>query len=79
MKKKEWKPRLIRRDIISNLPVGGQLILSEKLGMPKSQINLALNGRRISKEKKDIIIKEAELMAAINIWKTRFCKYPSKI
>jgi len=79
MKKKEWKPRLIRRDIISNLPVGGQLILSEKLGMPKSQINLALNGRRISKEKKDIIIKEAEYMAAINIWKTRFCKYPSKI
>lgn len=79
MKKKTWKPRLIRRDIISNLPVGGQLILAAKLGLNRTEINAALNGRQISKEKKDIIIKEAELMAAINIWKTRFCKYPSKI
>jgi len=79
MKKKEWKPRLIRRDIISNLPVGGQLMLAAKLGLNRTEINAALNGRRISKEKKDIIIKEAEYMAAINIWKTRFCKYPSKI
>lgn len=76
MKKKEWKPRRIRDDIINNLPFGAQKEIATNNNVGKSYVNAVLNGRK--KDTKNII-RDAELLAAINIWKTRFCKYPSKI
>jgi hypothetical protein len=66
-----YKPRIDRWDICNNLPSGGQILLSEQFGCHKAYITLVLQGRR--KDTKGII-KAAELMAAINIWKCRFCK-----
>jgi len=68
---KEFKPRLDRWDIYNNLPSGGQVELARRFNLSKSHITMILQGRR-----KDYhgVIKASELMAAVNIWKTRFCK-----
>jgi hypothetical protein len=70
-KKQPYKARLDRWDIYNNLPSGGQVHLARQFSLSKSHIGLVLQGRR-----KDLhgIIKAAELLAAVNIWKTRFCK-----
>lgn len=60
-----------RWDIYNNLPKGANKQLAEKLNCKKSYITLVLQGKRSDTKG---IIKEAELMAALNIWKTRFCK-----
>jgi len=70
-KKKRYKPRCDRWDIRNNLPTGAQIIIAQQCNCCKSYVNMVLAGKR--KDSKEII-KAAELMAAINIWKTRFCK-----
>jgi hypothetical protein len=65
-----------RWDIYNNLPHGAKARIARKCGCSKSEVTRILEGR-----KKDVfgVVKEAELEAAINIWKTRFCKYESKL
>lgn len=73
----EWKPeyhtqaRADRFDIYNNLPSKGQSIIAKKCKCSQTQVKYVLEGYRQDNQG---IIREAELMAAINIWKTRFCK-----
>jgi len=69
--KNQFIPRLDRFDIYNNLPTGAYSKIAAKLNISITQVSYVLSGKR-----KDNygIIKEAELMAAINIWKSRFCK-----
>jgi len=60
-----------RYDIYNNLPKGSRILLSLKCKCNKSYVTLVLQGKRSDTKG---IIKEAELMAATYIWKTRFCK-----
>lgn len=69
--KKPFIPRADRTDIYRNLPPGGQIEIAKKLNVSKYTVNNVLKGRIKDHHG---IIKEAELMAAINIWINRFCK-----
>lgn len=69
--KKPFTPRLDRFDIYNNLPAGAYVEIATKLNISVAQVSNVLTGWRKDHHG---IIKEAELMAAINIWKTRFCK-----
>lgn len=69
--RKPSKPKLDRWDIYNNIPHGGLTLLSDKCNCSVSQVKHVLEGKRTDHQN---IIKEAEHMAAINIWKTRFCK-----
>lgn len=60
-----------RWDILNNLPVGGLKQLADNHRVSPAYINLILGGKRRDHRG---IITEAELMAAKNIWRTRFCK-----
>lgn len=71
-----WKPKKIRSDIINNLPHGAQLGISKKVGCTRPLVWQVLHGVA---EDHYGIIKEAELIAAINIWKNRFCKFKSEL
>jgi hypothetical protein len=72
----DWKPRKVRNDIINNLPFGAQKEIAIKNKVGKSYVNAVLNGRK--KDTKNII-RDAELLAAINIWKNKYCKFESEI
>lgn len=65
-----------RYDIYNNLPHGALKILAKEVGCSTSNVKYVLEGKY-----KDNygIIKKAELMAAIYIWKVRFCKYESQL
>jgi transcriptional regulator with XRE-family HTH domain len=65
-----------RYDIYNNLPYGALASIAKKVGCSNSHVKYVLEGKH-----KDNygIIKRAELIAAIHIWKTRFCKYKSKL
>jgi hypothetical protein len=65
-----------RLDIYSELPYGALNHISKKVGCSISTVRRTIQGKRIDKEG---IIKLAELEAAINIWKTKFCKYESEL
>jgi len=69
--KRNFKPMIDRWDIYNNLPPGGQAELSRELKCSQSHVYNVLHGYR--KDNKEII-KSAELMAAIYLWKSRFCK-----
>lgn len=60
-----------RWDIQNNLPSGSKIKLSKQFDCSKTYITLVLSGERTDNKG---IIKAAELLAAVNIWKTRFCK-----
>jgi len=75
-KDKQWKPRLDRFDIYNNLPAKSYTRISEVCGFSVAQVKNVLEGKRTDHQG---IIREAELMAAINIWKTRFCKFKSQL
>lgn len=67
-----------RVDIIRNLVSGDLKKLSEKLNIEQSNISLILYGdvnQNTKRSKK--VIREAELMAATNIWKEKYCKHKS--
>lgn len=69
-----------RTDILNNLPYGGGRIIAEKCGCSESRVSMVLNGRMT--DDNDIstaIIVCAETLSAINIWKTRFCKFESML
>jgi len=67
-----------RDDILSNLATGDQKRISNECKKNRTYINNILDGRYNQNSPLGIkIIKAAELMAAINIWKDRFCKYKS--
>lgn len=68
---KKFIPRVDRFDIYQNLPFEGQAKIAKKLNISKSLVNNVLKGHRKDHHG---IIKEAELMAAINIWINRYCK-----
>lgn len=70
-KKKLYKPKLDRWDISQNLPSGAITKTAKKCEVSVSQVVNVLNGNR--RDYHDII-KTLELFAAVNIWKTRFCK-----
>lgn len=65
-----------RYDIYNNLPHGALTKISKKVNCSIAQVKRILEG-----ESKDNygVIKEAELLAAIHIWKTRFCRYKSQL
>jgi hypothetical protein len=65
-----------RYDIYNNLPHGALTVIADKVQCSLVNVKQVLEGKR-----KDHygIIKEAELRAAIHIWKTRFCKYKSQL
>ena len=69
-KQNTFKPKIDRWDIYNNLPTGAQAKLARKLKVSDDTISDVLRGRRNDHHG---IIKEAELMAAVNIWKVRFC------
>ncbi len=70
------KARRQRLDIINNLPVGGMSLIARDLGYSKSYVFFVLNGYKSDTSiSGKLIIAEAEKMAAINIWKKRFCKF----
>ena len=60
-----------RWDIYNNIPRGGLTLIAKKCKCSVAQVILVLEGKRTDNHN---IVKEAELTAAINIWKTRFCK-----
>jgi hypothetical protein len=67
-----------RDDILSNLVNGDQLKIANLCNASKVYVNKILNGKYNQNTSLSInIIQMAELMAAINIWKDRFCKYKS--
>jgi transcriptional regulator with XRE-family HTH domain len=66
--------KIDRWDIYNNLPSGAKTRIAKKCGCSIFEVSRILEGR---KEDVFSVIKEAELEAAINIWKTRFCKYRS--
>lgn len=63
-----------RLDIINNLPHGAMIHIAKKCGISKSAVSQILHGHR----KNIKVIKEAERIAAWNIWVRRFCKYVSE-
>ena len=71
-----YKARKDRYDIYNNLPWGAITKIAKKAGCSVPQVKGILEGKR-----KDNygVIKEAELMAAIHIWKNRFCKFKSQL
>ena len=74
------KARKKRDDILNKLPSGAGKLIAEKLGCTKNHVSLVLNGRRSDETNLGIqIVKEAEMLAAVNIWKSRFCKFKSLI
>jgi hypothetical protein len=72
----KFNPRLDRVDIYNNLPHGSLTKISKECGCSIVNVKAVLEGYRTDHFG---IIKTAELMAAINIWKTRFCKYKSQL
>jgi hypothetical protein len=67
-----------RDDILGNLATCDQKRISNECKKNRTYINNILNGRYNQNSPLGIkIIKAAELMAAINIWKHRFCKHKS--
>ena len=70
------KARKDRYDIYNNLPFRAYTIIAETCNCSGVHVKAVLEGKR-----KDNygIIKAAELMAAINIWKTRFCRLESEL
>ena len=68
------KTPIERYDIYSNLPYGAVQRIAKKLNVNKLQVWRIIHGQALDNYG---VIKEAELEAAINIWKTRFCKYDS--
>ncbi len=71
MTNKKFKPKLDRWDIINNLPRGGLTKIAKKCNCSIPHTKHILEGKRTDHSG---VIKEAELVAAVNIWKTRFCK-----
>jgi lambda repressor-like predicted transcriptional regulator len=71
-----YKARKDRFDIYNNLPHGAMAKIARKVGCNRSHIKSILEGKRNDHHG---IIKEAELLAAVHIWKTRFCKYKSQL
>jgi transcriptional regulator with XRE-family HTH domain len=68
------KKPIDRYDIYSNLPYGAEKKIASSLKSNRHKVWNILHGKTLD----DCgVIKEAELEAAINIWKTRFCKYDS--
>jgi AraC-like DNA-binding protein len=65
-----------RYDIYNNLPYGAIKLLAEETYTSSATVTDILMGKRPDRYQ---IIEKAELIAAINIWKTRFCKYESKL
>ncbi|MFW6272159.1 MAG: helix-turn-helix domain-containing protein [bacterium] len=65
-----------RWDIVNNLEWGDKKFIAEKLGISQMQVHRVLEGKVEDKHK---VIETAELVAAINLWKSRFCKYESKL
>ena len=68
---KPYKRKLDRWDIQNNIPHGGLSRLAKQCNCSVTQVKHVLDGKRTDHQG---IIKAAELMAAVNIWKTRFCK-----
>jgi predicted transcriptional regulator len=66
----------VRWDIHNNLPHGAIAQIAREVECSPSHVQNVLNG--VSKDNFGII-KIAELEAAVNIWKTRFCKYKSEL
>lgn len=60
-----------RWDIYNNLPDGAKAKLAKKCNCSFIQVKNVLEGNRTDNQG---IIKEAEKMAAIYVWKERFCK-----
>lgn len=65
-----------RWDIYNNLLHGDLSKIAKKVGCSVPHIKGVLEGKRADYKG---IIREGELMAAINLWKTRFCKYRSRL
>lgn len=74
--KNNYKPRLDRYDIYNNLPFGAYCKIGSICGCSSVNVKAVLEGRRTDHFG---IIKQAELIAAVNIWKTRFCKHKSQL
>lgn len=68
------KKPIDRQDIYDNLPYGAEKGIGKKLGITRQKVWRILHGKTLDEYG---VIKEAELAAAINIWKTRFCRYES--
>jgi len=66
----------VRWDIYNNLPYGALTKISNKVGCSAMTVSRVLDGKTPDRYN---VIKEAELLAAINIWKTRFCKHKSQL
>jgi hypothetical protein len=65
-----------RYDIYNNLPYGAIVSIANEVGCSDAHVKLVLEGKR---DDNYGIIKNAELKAAIHIWKTRFCKHESQL
>lgn len=68
------KKPIDRWDIYNNLPYGAEKRIGKRLGITRQKVWKILHGKTLDEYG---VIKEAELAAAINIWKMRFCKYES--
>jgi hypothetical protein len=73
--KELFKARRDRWDIYNNLPVSGISTIAKRVGCSYNTVWNVLRGRKDHYG----IIKEAELIAAINIWKNRFCRFKSEL
>jgi AraC-like DNA-binding protein len=70
------KTPIDRWDIYHNLPYGAEKRIGRKLGIDRYKVWRILHGKILDDYG---VIKESELEAAINIWKTRFCKFKSQL
>jgi hypothetical protein len=71
-----FRARRDRWDIYNNLPYGAMSMIARKVEVPPSLVHDVLYGRVQDWHN---IIPLAERIAALNIWKQRFCRFPSEI
>jgi len=74
--KKIWKPKKDRWDIYNNLPKGAITKIAKECNTHIPYVSMILHGKKSDQWR---VIEKAELLAAINIWKIRFCKYKSQL
>lgn len=74
--KYKLKARANRTDIKKCLFHGDITRISRMVGCSRGNVNDVLEGNRTDHFD---IIKEAEMIAAVNVWKTKYCKFKSEL
>lgn len=72
--------KVVRQDIIQNLPRNAEKIIAKEVGCNHTYISNVLYGRTNQKgETAAQIINLAQVFAAFNIWNTQFCEHEPRL